>query len=124
MPMMPPKAAATAGGHRRVGAPRVQVWAPLVDGFSMQSGESFELVLAAAQRGDDRAVARLYRDLHPRLVRYLNARAPRAAEDLEGDIWLAVAEGIARFSGGEKAFRTWVFLLARRALADLRRTAA
>ena len=90
----------------------------------MDSAESFEAVLAAAKRGDDGAVAKLYRDLHPRLVRYLKARAPGAAEDIEGDIWLAVAEGISGFAGGEKAFRTWVFLIARRRLADVRRTSA
>jgi RNA polymerase sigma-70 factor (ECF subfamily) len=89
----------------------------------MESAERFDLVLAAAQRGEDRAVAELYRDLHPRLARYLRARAPSAAEDLEGEIWLAIAEGIAGFSGGEEAFRAWVFLIARRRLADLRRTA-
>ena len=89
----------------------------------MEPVEHFDLVLAAAQRGEDRAVATIYRDLHPRLARYLRARAPNAAEDLEGEIWLAVAEGIAGFSGGEEEFRAWVFLIARRRLADLRRTA-
>ncbi len=87
-------------------------------------GDGFEAVLEAAQRGDDRAVAQLYRDLHPRLSRYLHAREPRSAEDLEAEVWLAVAHRIARFAGGEEAFRAWVFSIARRRLADFRRTAA
>lgn len=90
----------------------------------MEKSDDFDALLAAAQRGDDEAVAVLYRDLHPRLSRYLGVREPRAAEDLEGEVWLAVARGIARFSGGEESFRAWVFSIARRRLADFRRTAA
>ena len=90
----------------------------------MDEGNGFDAVLSAAQQGDDRAVAVLYSDLHPRLFRYLGAREPRAAEDLEAEVWLAVAQGIARFSGGEESFRAWVFSIARRRLADYRRTAA
>jgi RNA polymerase sigma-70 factor (ECF subfamily) len=86
--------------------------------------DGFDALLAAAQAGDDQAVARLYHDLHPRLSRYLHAREPRAAEDVESEVWLAVARGIGRFSGGEDAFRGWVFSIARRRLADFRRTGA
>jgi RNA polymerase sigma-70 factor (ECF subfamily) len=86
--------------------------------------DGFDAVLAAAQQGDEQAVALLYRDLHPRLSRYLNAREPRAAEDLEGEVWLAIAQGIARFTGGEESFRAWAFSIARRRLADFRRTGA
>ena len=86
--------------------------------------DGFDALLAAAQKGDERAVTLLYRDLHPRLSRYLGSREPRASEDLEGEVWLAVAQGIARFSGGEESFRAWVFSIARRRLADYRRTGA
>jgi RNA polymerase sigma-70 factor (ECF subfamily) len=88
------------------------------------TSDGFDALLSAAQASDERAVAVLYRDLHPRLARYLGAREPRAAEDLEAEVWLAVAKGIARFEGGEEAFRGWVFSIARRRLADYRRTAA
>ena len=87
-------------------------------------GEQFDATLAAAQAGDERAVAALYRDLQPRLAGYLRAREPRAAEDVEGEVWLAVAKGLTRFTGGEEAFRAWVFSIAQRRLADFRRTAA
>jgi RNA polymerase sigma-70 factor (ECF subfamily) len=86
--------------------------------------DGFAAVLAAAQEGNEEAVALLYGDLHPRLARYLIAREPRAAEDIEGEVWLAVAQGIARFTGGEEAFRAWLFSIARRRLADYRRTGA
>jgi RNA polymerase sigma-70 factor (ECF subfamily) len=84
----------------------------------------FEAALAAAQQGADWAVAVLYRELHPRLLRFLRAREPRVAEDLESEVWLAVAARIRDFRGDESAFRGWVFSIARRRLADFRRTAA
>jgi RNA polymerase sigma-70 factor (ECF subfamily) len=94
----------------------------------MRRGEAFDsdfdATLEAAQAGDERAVAALYRDLQPRLSGYLRSREPRAAEDVEGEVWLAVAKGLARFVGGEDAFRAWVFSIAQRRLADFRRTAA
>ena len=89
----------------------------------MGTVEGFDAVLSAAQRGDDWAVAILYRDVRPRLARFLELREPRAADDLESEVWLAVAQGLVRFSGGEEQFRAWVFSIARRRLADFRRTA-
>jgi RNA polymerase sigma-70 factor, ECF subfamily len=89
----------------------------------MGAVDGFDAVLSAAQRGEDWAVAVLYRDLRPKLARYLEVREPRAADDLEGEVWLAVAQGLARFSGGEESFRAWVFSIAKRRLADYRRTA-
>jgi RNA polymerase sigma-70 factor (ECF subfamily) len=83
----------------------------------------FEAVLAAAQRGEEPAVAVLFRDLQPKLQRYLEARESRAADDLAGEVWLAVAQGIHRFEGGEEEFRAWAFSIARRRIADYRRTA-
>jgi RNA polymerase sigma-70 factor (ECF subfamily) len=81
-------------------------------------------VLAAAQQGDERAVTTLYRALRPRLAGYLRAREPKAADDIEGEVWLAVAQGLTRFRGDEDAFRAWVFAIAHRRVADFRRTAA
>ena len=86
-------------------------------------GGDFDALLAAAQAGAEWAVTALYRDVHPRLFRYLWARESRVAEDLESEVWLAVAAGLGRFVGGEPAFRGWVFSIARRRLADYRRTA-
>src|SRR6188472_2611581 len=64
----------------------------------------FGKVLAAARAGEEWAVAVLYRDLHPRLRRYLGARAGGAADDLEGEVWLAVAQRLHQFEGDELAF--------------------
>ena len=76
--------------------------------------DDFPLLLAGAQAGDDDAVRALYTDLHPRLLRFLLASEPRAAEDLAAEVWLAIAQGIGRFEGGPRDFAAWVFSIARR----------
>jgi RNA polymerase sigma-70 factor (ECF subfamily) len=84
----------------------------------------FPLVLRAAALGDERAFARLWRDAHPPLLRYLRVLAGDAAEDVAGEVWLEVARKLARFRGGEPEFRGWLFTLARRRVIDMRRYAA
>jgi RNA polymerase sigma-70 factor, ECF subfamily len=87
-------------------------------------GPEFEDVLRAAAGGDEEAFGRLWRDLQPRLLRYFRVVSPAVAEDLASETWLGVIRGIARFSGGEPAFRAWVFTIARHELLDWRRRAA
>ena len=84
---------------------------------------AFGEVLAAARTGDERAVEWLFTRLQPRLLRFLVAHEVRAADDIAGEVWLAVATHIAGFDGGWPEFRSWVFSIARRRLADYRRTA-
>jgi RNA polymerase sigma factor (sigma-70 family) len=86
--------------------------------------EAFDSVLLAAQAGAEWALTILYRELHPRVLRYLSSREPVEAEDLASEVWLDVASGIHRFRGDEGGFRAWVFTIARRRLVDLRRRAA
>ena len=43
-------------------------------------------MLAAAQGGDEEAYARLFRDIQPALLRYLNVIAGQAAEDVAGQM--------------------------------------
>jgi RNA polymerase sigma factor (sigma-70 family) len=87
-------------------------------------GDQFPGILTAAQSGGEWAVAVLYRWLHPAVVGYLRARAGADAEDLAAETWLAVARGLASFSGDESAFRSWVFTIAHRRLVDHHRAAA
>src|SRR4051794_19356322 len=75
----------------------------------MTIGPAFDDVLAAAQTGAGWAVATLYRDLQPALLRYLQAKAPGHAEDLASDVWLAAAPKLAAFEGDEVNFRSWIF---------------
>jgi len=80
-------------------------------------------VLAAAHAGEAWAAEVLFRDLQPRLLRFLRATEPRMADDLAGEVWLAIARGLRSFEGDLSGFRAWVFTIARRRVADHRRIA-
>jgi RNA polymerase sigma-70 factor (ECF subfamily) len=86
--------------------------------------ESFPYVLAGAQRGDLWAAEALFVDMQPRLLRFLRLNESRAADDLAGEVWLAIAQGIDRFEGDLAGFRAWVFTIARHRVADHRRRGA
>lgn len=87
----------------------------------MPTGKRFELVLTAAQRGEEWALSALYRQLQPALLGYLHSQRADEAEDLASETWLTVARGLTGFRGDEDAFRRWVFTSARRRLLDLGR---
>jgi RNA polymerase sigma-70 factor (ECF subfamily) len=76
------------------------------------SAEDFPVVLAAAQSGGEWALAAIYRDLNPPLLRYLAVQAPGAGEDLASETWLGAARRLSAFRGDEKAFRAWLFTIA------------
>src|SRR5882724_3673864 len=76
-----------------------------------------------AQKGDSEAFRLLYRDLQPRLLRYLHTLAGQDAEDIASETWLQVTRDLAGFTGTYDGFRGWVATIARhRALDHLRRT--
>lgn len=85
--------------------------------------QTFPEVLAAARAGENWAVESLFMDLQPRVLRFLRSTEPRVADDLAGEVWLAMARGLGTFEGDLVGFRAWVFTIARRRLADHRRTA-
>ncbi|MFI5099497.1 MAG: RNA polymerase sigma factor [Actinomycetes bacterium] len=78
----------------------------------------FDVLLDRARSGDEDAFAALYRDLQPRLLRYLQVQAPDRAEDAAADTWLEVARSLGSFTGDESGFRSWVFTIARSRLVD------
>jgi RNA polymerase sigma-70 factor, ECF subfamily len=84
----------------------------------------FSSVLRAAVSGDQAAFARLWRDAHPPLLRYLHVLAGDSSEDVASEVWLEVARGLSRFRGEEQEFRGWLFTLARRRAIDARRYSA
>jgi RNA polymerase sigma-70 factor (ECF subfamily) len=76
-----------------------------------------------AQQGDGEAFRLLYRDIQPRLLRYLHATAGQDAEDIASETWLQVTRDLPGFSGTYDGFRGWVATIARhRALDHLRKT--
>ncbi|XVQ13177.1 sigma-70 family RNA polymerase sigma factor [Spirillospora sp. CA-255316] len=84
--------------------------------------QDLETALPAAQAGDEEAFRLLYRDLQPRLLRYLRALVGTEAEDVAADAWLQIARDLGSFSGDYDRFRGWASTIARhRALDHLRR---
>jgi RNA polymerase sigma-70 factor, ECF subfamily len=80
-------------------------------------------VVAAASRGERRALTELFRSYHPAVLRFLRGQDRSAADDLAGEVWMAVARRLPSFVGDERAFRCWLFTIARNRLADHRRRA-
>jgi RNA polymerase sigma-70 factor (ECF subfamily) len=87
-------------------------------------GHTGDALLFAAKRGDGPSVAVLFRDLHPRINRYLRGQEPNAADDIEGEVWEAIARGLGDFTGSERDFVAWAFTIARRRVIDERRRRA
>ena len=85
------------------------------------TGRDFAVALASAREGNKRALASLWRELQPSLLRYLRAVDPGAAEDIASDTWLEVTRCLDRFSGDERAFRGWLLRVATNHALGLRR---
>jgi RNA polymerase sigma-70 factor (ECF subfamily) len=83
--------------------------------------DSFDSVLSAARAGADWAWERIYADLAPTVTGYLRGHGAAEPEDLAGETFLQVVRDLGRFSGDERAFRSWVFTIAHRRLIDERR---
>jgi RNA polymerase sigma-70 factor (ECF subfamily) len=82
-----------------------------------------EGALVRAQRGDAEAFRLLYRDLQPRLLRYLHALAGQDAEDIASETWLQITRDLASFTGSYDGFRGWAATIARHRALDHRRHA-
>jgi RNA polymerase sigma-70 factor (ECF subfamily) len=77
--------------------------------------------VAAAQHGDEQAFRVLYRDVQPRLLRYLRAMVGDDAEDVASEAWLQIARDLAGFSGDSDGFRGWAATIARHRAMDHKR---
>ena len=86
--------------------------------------ERFEALIVEARDGREWALAELWRAYQPRLRGYLGALDQAAADDLCSDTWVSVAQALGRFRGSEADFRSWLFTIAHRRLADHRRQRA
>src|SRR5690349_4171075 len=77
-----------------------------------------DAALADSARGDQAALTVLYRELNPRLLRYLRHHAGPVAEDLASEVWLALAPQLDGFTGTFDRFRALMFAVARRRVVD------
>jgi len=95
---------------------------PNTESLPWAQSASTGLALEAARAGDEAAFRVLYRDAHPRVLRYLQAIVGADAEDVASETWLQVARDLPGFHGDGDRFRGWVATIARhRATDHLRR---
>jgi RNA polymerase sigma-70 factor, ECF subfamily len=66
----------------------------------------------------------LYRSISPRLERFVRREEPAEADDISGEVWLAVTRCLPRFRGDVDGFEALVFTIARRRISDHRRRRA
>lgn len=64
------------------------------------------------------SVADIYADLAPAVLGYMRGRGARDPENLTGDVFVRVAEGLGTFRGDRAALRRWVFTIAHNLLVD------
>jgi RNA polymerase sigma-70 factor (ECF subfamily) len=86
--------------------------------------DELEAALVAARNGDEAGFSVLWRDLHPRLLRYLRVCGNDGPEDLAAETWMHVVRGLATFEGGVAEFRAWLFTIARHRAIDQGRARA
>lgn len=89
-------------------------------------GETSNLdkALARAASGDEAGFLELWRELQPRLLRYLRVLGCADHEDVASETWLQVVRDLHRFSGGEQEFRRWLFTVGRHRAIDAARAVA
>lgn len=80
----------------------------------------FDQLVEEAIRGSDSAFTLLWRNYQPRMVRYL-AMFTNEPEDLCSEVWIKIATSIKSFQGDSKAFKGWIYTIARNAATDLAR---
>lgn len=86
-------------------------------------GEVFASVLAAARAGDGQAIEHLYTSLAPALAGFFRLQHAAEPDDLTSEVFVGVLRNLRSFAGNEANFRSWVFTIAYRRLADARRAA-
>jgi RNA polymerase sigma-70 factor, ECF subfamily len=84
--------------------------------------DGFAELVDLARRGDGEAIAALYRRHHLRLLRVLRSEVGDAAEDVASQTWLEVIGALQRFEGDERGFQSLLYTIARRRVADHRRS--
>ena len=84
----------------------------------MTGDGSFDLVLAAAQRGEARAFEQLYESMQRRVCAFASVRGAHDPAGLVNDVFLKVFAHLDTFTGNESQFSGWVFKIARNQLID------
>ena len=90
---------------------------------SLEQTDDLTAAVAAARQGDEAAFRVVYREVQPKLLRYLRVLVGDDGEDVASETWLQVVRDLASFKGNGDSFRGWVATVGRhRAMDHLRRT--
>ena len=98
--------------------------AATADAAVIPDEETDELTAAVegAQRGDSECFRLLYREVQPKLLRYLSFLVDSDAEDIASETWLQATRDLHKFHGNFDNFRGWITTIARhRAMDHLRK---
>lgn len=88
-----------------------------------ESADPLDPLVEQMLAGDEAALRAVYRDVQPRLLRYLTVLVGRDdAEDVASETWAQGFRDLGRFAGDADGFRGWLTTIGRhRALDHLRR---
>jgi RNA polymerase sigma-70 factor (ECF subfamily) len=78
-------------------------------------------MLARARSGDEAGFLELWRQLQPRLLRYLQVLNCDDADDVASETWLQVIRDLPKFKGSDDDFRRWLFTVGRHRAIDAAR---
>jgi RNA polymerase sigma-70 factor (ECF subfamily) len=90
------------------------------------SNASEQELVQRAKRGDPAAVAEIYERHSPAIFRYFlyRVRERETAEDLTGDVFVKMVEGLSRFEDRGAPLAAWLFRIAHDRAVDHHRRAA
>jgi RNA polymerase sigma factor (sigma-70 family) len=112
------------GGSLRIGGPETDGGRSNVVTLRRdRTDQAFDAVLTAAQAGDAWALEHLYASLAPALAGFFRLQRAAEPDDLTSEVFVGVLRNLHAFGGSEAQFRSWVFTIAYRRLADARRAA-
>lgn len=77
-------------------------------------------LISAAQRGDEQAFGELYDSCIDKVYRYMlyRVRDPEAANDLTGEVFLRVVEGLPVYQDRNTPIMAWIYRIAHARLVD------
>jgi RNA polymerase sigma-70 factor (ECF subfamily) len=89
-----------------------------------RADEALDDALRRARAGDEAGFLTLWRELQPRLLRYLRVRGGDGVEDIAAETWLQIVRDLPSFIGTADGFRGWLFTIARHRAIDAARARA
>jgi RNA polymerase sigma-70 factor (ECF subfamily) len=89
----------------------------------MSDDDAVRQLIKQAQRGDSEAVSQLYQAYASRIYRYITYRVSLVtdAEDLTGEVFVRMVEGLPRYRDIGNPFDAWLFRIASARVADFHR---